>query len=400
MPTISFGSGPGKNLGFAGGSSLPPEFSFPANTIIPYYGLDTDPGLTGWTKYAGFNTGQALMYGSPTFNSLGSLIYATEPIINFSGSLGTAVAHTGTNVYDRIYSTGSIYANNLASGAHTHSVTGYANMTPSSVSTRIYNRQNITYLIATGSRSTIPANTLIINQTAVPNSVAFTQPESTFLVANTVNSIGYVAKQDSSITFTANANFAMAGYHNHSGTSTGQLIPTGQRFYSYYLGDTAGGHTHTPSKPSTFTQTRIAHKLVNLWKLTAESRAKNGMIVMYVGTQAALPSTWVLCNGLNGTPNLGNHVIGYSDGTKWDTVVPHDATTTPSSSLPSAYLPHAHNSRGYYPTNLSASSYPGIISNGQHANYGWSHTHTNNVAASAQAYAPFRLNVAFIQYKG
>lgn len=398
MPAVSFGSSPAKNLGFASSTelSLPPELSFPANTIVPYYG--DDPGLVGWTKYTGFTTGQALMYGSPDFTSLGTGINVVAPSLNFSGSVSSSGAHSGSNTYQRLYSTGTIYANNASGGSHTHLVQN-GTKNPNNPALGIYNRQSVTFLISTVSRSTIPTKSLVISQNQVQDSEAFTQPESTFLVQSVSGQTPYVAKANASITFTQSPSLAMAGAHTHGGTTTHRLIPSGQRFYAYYLGSNNGSHTHTVGA-STFTQTQIQHKLVNLWKLTANSRARNGMIVMYIGLPQNLPSTWVLCNGLNGTPNLGNYIIGYSDGTKWDTVVAQDSTHTSIGVIPSVYLSHSHTDSGYYPVDLAASSYSGIISNGQHTNYGWNHTHTNNIAISRTAYVPYRHRIAFIQYKG
>lgn len=399
MPAVSFGSGPGKNLGFiAQELSLPPELSFPANTIIPYYGSINDPGLVGWSQYTGFSTGQALMYGSPDFNSLGTTITAIGADITFGGIVGTSGAHTGPNVYQRLYSTGTLYANNASGGSHTHTV-GSSSRNPMNPAFGIYNKQVVNFLIATVSRSTIPVNSLIINQTQPDASTAFTQPDSTFLVHSSSDYVGYVPKSVSSITFTKTPALGMAGAHTHGSSTLKQVIPSGQRFYAYYLGDNAGSHTHSIAS-STFTQTKIAHKLVNLWQLTARSRANNGMIVMYTGNPQNLPSTWVLCNGLNGTPNLGNYIIGFSDGTKWDTVVPDDAVTTGVGAINTQSISHSHTSAGYYPVDLASSSYTGIISNGQHANYNWGHIHTNSISMSKTAYVPYRHRVAFIQYKG
>lgn len=61
----------------------------------------------------------------------------------------------------------------------------------------------------------------------------------------------------------------------------------------------------------------------------------SGMIIMWSGSQASIPSGWLLCNGSNGTPNLmdrfvigagNNYAVGATGGNKDAIVVSHTHT--------------------------------------------------------------------------
>lgn len=391
MPTLSFGSGPAKNFGFTGEVPVPELQKFPVGTVIPYYG--NDPVLSGWARYS--QADGRFVYGlSPTTTATYAQLGVVAPEYNFGidfiGSLGSGGSHSGPNVVQNIYSTGSLYAATGAGGAHTHSVSGGGRV----ASSGILNTQKVTLLRATTSAKSLPVNSLVIQQTQPSNSTAFARTGSNFLVG--ANNDQTFTARTGSVSVTATPSVVTDGNHYHSSTARGTQVPAGQRFYAYYVDTYSGSHTHTMGS-TTATQGQIDHKLVNLWQLTAQARASAGMIVMYVNTVAP-PASWAICNGLNGTPNLGNYYIGYSNN-QWDIVVNSDATSTGIGAVASAYISHAHNS-SYSPANLAQGSYPGIVTTAQHNTYGWSHTHTNNVGVSFQSYLPPRINVAFIMYKG
>ena len=69
----------------------------------------------------------------------------------------------------------------------------------------------------------------------------------------------------------------------------------------------------------------------------------SGMIIMWSGSQASIPSGWLLCNGSNGTPNLmdrfvigaGNsYAVGATGGSKDAIVVSHNHSASSSVSDP------------------------------------------------------------------
>jgi microcystin-dependent protein len=53
-----------------------------------------------------------------------------------------------------------------------------------------------------------------------------------------------------------------------------------------------------------------------LSKVTETNLVPTGLISMWSGTVANIPSGWALCDGTNGTPNLGDKfILGYKSGT-------------------------------------------------------------------------------------
>ncbi len=95
----------------------------------------------------------------------------------------------------------------------------------------------------------------------------------------------------------------------------------------------------------------------------------SGGIILWSGSQGAIPTGWYLCNGSNGTPDLrdkfivgaGNsYAVGSTGGTKDAVVVAHTHTATSSVSDPG----HSHYAATYYydegnPRNVFRASYQG-----------------------------------------
>ena len=110
--------------------------------------------------------------------------------------------------------------------------------------------------------------------------------------------------------------------------------------------------TGTPTAPTASAATNTTQVATTAFVQTALSGAfTSGMIMMWSGTIATIPTGWVLCNGSNSTPDLRNRfVIGaHSDtagvayttvtgsntqtgGSKDSIVVSHDHTATSSAS--------------------------------------------------------------------
>jgi microcystin-dependent protein len=91
------------------------------------------------------------------------------------------------------------------------------------------------------------------------------------------------------------------------------------------------------------------------------------MIIMWSGSQASIPSGWLLCNGLNGTPNLidrfiigagNNYAVGATGGSKDATLVSHTHTATST-----AAGAHSHNyTRTDYSTSATDYQFAGSYS--------------------------------------
>lgn len=379
MPAISFNSGLGQNLGFAsaGEANIPDSLKFPLNTIIPYYG--NTPNISGWTRYTPAD-GKAI-FATNTQAQIGTSL-AEQLATAIPGSLASGGNHLGNIApTQNITSTvGSGMYPQAAAVSHSHSA---SNTLSSGSGMRIMNTQNITLLRATKSNLTLPPNALAVRQTQLPNSSAFTSADYRYLV-------GALDSQATKEKIAINTNGAVivasGGYHAHSYGSTSYTIPptgsyTGNQTY---MG--SGNHTHS-GNISLF-QSQITSKLVKLWQLTVGCVPTTDIIVMYVGTIALLPSTWKLCDGLNGTPNLGGYVIGYR-GDDWNVTTVSDIAST----MTIAYNNNTHNHlAGYARANRVGSG------GGYHGSYSNAHLHT--ASPTKISYLPPRIALAFIQYKG
>lgn len=90
--------------------------------------------------------------------------------------------------------------------------------------------------------------------------------------------------------------------------------------------------TGTPTAPTASTGTNTTQLATTAFVQTALSGAfSTGMIMMWSGSIATIPSGWVLCNGSNSTPDLRNKFIigAHSDtaGVAYSTVTGSNTTT-------------------------------------------------------------------------
>lgn len=423
MPAMSFGAGPAKGLGFTG-SSVPESRKFPAGTVIPYNGSnyqgsalpysDEELSAMGWRRFSEANDCCLYAYTPSTLASYSNL-GRVDPQINFSidisGTTASAGAHTGTNITQAAYlTTGSLYANNVSSGAHTHSVSGYASSAQSAVITK----NQRTFIIATRSQPSIPAYSIVSKENGFPisNSTpvyggAVATPGGpqvagigSFLVASDTN-VGRVVKT-ADINVAVTPTLGISGSHNHSGASRKTQLPAGQRFYAYYVGDYSGEHTHIMGD-WTAVQTKIASKLIDFYMVFNDTVPEKDLIVMYVNTVPP-PSNWTFVS------SIGNNIIGMENGSlfgiggmpsTWGKIIAHDARLLSSGTIATTYPVHSHNNAGYSPANLASTSYSGIVTNAQHSSYGLNHTHANGTAvASIQPFIPKKIWVGFIKCTG
>lgn len=381
MP-LSFSSGASKSFAFAGGKIIPETLKFPANCLIPYYGSSNNVELYDWTRYTAAD-GYYILAATDQ-SEIGTTYTATSGGLSASGYTGSAGAHAGTAVTQNWTSTtgGSTGQSSSTGPTHNHSYYGYGY---SSTDTML-NKQNITLLRSIRSTRYLPANALVVKQTAAANSTAFSATGSNYL---------FGASED--LTYTTGTGYSFgvsitlssdSGHFHSSGSTAYKPFAVGAYLRNYNM-VYGGAHSHTAY--GTFSQSVISSKLVNLWKITSASIPETDLIVMYVGSLSALPETWKLCDGLNDTTNLGGYIIGYSDN-QWNVTTTSDAAGA-LSSTDAAYTPHSHLG-GYASTaNIAGPT-------AYHGNYGWSHSHTLSGGYSLSSYLPQRIGVAFIQYKG
>lgn len=161
--------------------------------------------------------------------------------------------------------------------------------------------------------------------------------------------------------------------------------------YEFKDSDVAGAHNH--STTAKFSQTTINSKLLTLWKITRQAIPSNNIVVMYAGRIEDIPEPWYLCDGNNGTTNLGGYIIGYS-GNTWDTAT----TANPSASLSINTFSSSHKHEYVI---MRSSGKPTYGPKGYHSSFTWSHTHVlSNLTSTVTPYQPKTIGVAFIQYKG
>jgi len=67
--------------------------------------------------------------------------------------------------------------------------------------------------------------------------------------------------------------------------------------------------TGTPTAPTASAATNTTQLATTAFVQSAVSAALTGVIVMWSGSIANIPTGWVLCNGSNGTPDLRNRFI-------------------------------------------------------------------------------------------
>ena len=103
--------------------------------------------------------------------------------------------------------------------------------------------------------------------------------------------------------------------------------------------------TGTPTAPTASAATNTTQLATTAFVQTALSAAfSSGMIIMWSGSIATIPSGWVLCNGSNSTPDLRNRFIigAHSDtaGVAYTTVT--GSNTTSGGSKDAITVSHTH----------------------------------------------------------
>jgi hypothetical protein len=381
MP-LSFASGPNKAFAFAIGKKVPISVKFPADSVIPYYGDRTDSSLFDWVNYTPAQG--RYIWGTTTQNQVGVSYPAIAGGFSASGTTASAGAHYGNSTTQNwISSTGSPFvAQSGGAPTHSHTWSGSAYSTQDNM----LNVQNINLLRSVRPTTHLPVNALIIKQTGIENSVAFQAAGHNYL-RGADNVISYSKGTPYNFSVALSVSYDSGHYHASS-SSAYRTMASGAYFRNYNM-SSAGAHTHQAS--ASFTQSQIDSKLVNLWRLTERTYPLVDLIVMYVGTIANLPSSWKLCDGTNGTINLGGYIIGYSNN-QWNITTATDANLA-LSATDTPYIPHSH-AAGYARTaNVSG---PGAY----HLNFAWTHAHSLLGSSSYNSYYPPRIGVAFIQYKG
>lgn len=360
----------------------PSNFEFPVDTLIAYDG--NDPLLSGWTRYS---AADGFYLSSTTNNSLVGTTTNPSPATTASDiTLGSSGGHTGTTFRQWITTnTGSAGTyNNSSGGDHTHSASYSVSLNNPE---GMLNRQTITFLRATAPQKFLPVNALVFKDTQPANSQAWGANENRYLKGAN-NNISYAAGTTQTASFTSTT--GTAGGHNHFSSFRAiynRIFSGWLNNYDYLF---AGDHSHVIS--GILSQSTITSKLFKLWKFVTASAPTTDTIVMYVGSLSSIPSPWFLCDGNNGTVNIGNAIIGYNN-VSWNGSTVSDAAL---SAINVSTMSNSHNHSGSLMFNSTNILGPAA----QHTSLVWSHTHTAFANGIVYGYVPGLIRVAFIQFKG
>ena len=114
------------------------------------------------------------------------------------------------------------------------------------------------------------------------------------------------------------------------------------------------------------------------------STIPSGLIVMWSGTEANIPSGFVLCDGNNGTPNLTDKfILGRSAGTNTNSTGGSNTVTLASGNLPS----HTHDSGNFATGGAGDHSHNFNTNTGNVGN----HTHSYTQAGSNHTHSHYRV---------
>jgi len=146
--------------------------------------------------------------------------------------------------------------------------------------------------------------------------------------------------------------------------------------------------TGTPTGPTASTGTNTTQLATTAFVQTALSGAfSTGMIMMWSGTIATIPSGWVLCNGSNSTPDLRNRFIigAHSDsaGVAYSTVT--GSNTQTGGTKDAINVSHTHTATvtdpGHSHTLTNLATYSDTVSGGGITIQ--TRTNSNNTSATA-----------------
>jgi hypothetical protein len=180
-------------------------------------------------------------------------------------------------------------------------------------------------------------------------------------------------------------------YHPYEKRLTGTASTTADSY------TTTGNHVH-PVKYSI--RLEVKTKFLRLWKSQIEESLENGMIVMYLGSIANLPSGWRLCDGNNGTPSMGGYYVGtnpydLSELSHGSIIYSVTKCELVSVSLEEILWNHGHQGNSFTTSrNRKYSAHMTINAPHRHS------VLSSRIDDTSSGYTPPTYTLCFIQYKG
>ena len=390
--------------------NVPAQVIIPKDVVVPFLGntatLATLANI-GWTQYVDAN---GYYLASTTSSSqMGRTTLEIRNQVTLNYATGNAGEHSGDTTFltDATYSQqkgqNAVLLDSV-SGSHTHNV-GFG-LEQSQLPRISMNTQNVTYIRASRKIKRLPEGALLFKETSDEGLISFGST-GTYIVGAYRGNVEAV--QGNQVQMLNTATGAVGSGHTHSGVGGYDRATTGVGYnYAY-----AGTHRHlvgaTHTQSSIGDPTKFPYQgamLLNAWKVLQARLAPIDTVVMYIGDILKLPTDWYLCDGTNGTINIGENVIGFSGGAGW--MVPQTANSYLQINISAASGagittprfagdPYVGVGESGHDHNIGQSGGPGFAS-ARHNQFDWNHTHT--LTGNARSFHPATYKFAFIQYKG
>lgn len=395
MPVLStFGGASARSFGRA--IEVQPPI-FPAGTAVWWYN-DVSAGLpTGWQYLQ--EADQRFIVGTNTNSEIGTTRALAGSVTFSSMSSGFSGTHNGPDFAGPRFGTSGAYSQPDGDGGnHNHS---FGQSTLSLSSTASYSGDDpypdyvdMPIIYTDTSQNVLPPNAIVFRGSS-PSSSNY---QSLLSLLNPSRDCVFRCAQTRAedapfFRYINYGNSVSNGNHTHpsQGRTSGSLTNT---VYTY--NSISQNHTH-PVRYSMYFRVKSRH--LETWVSQFEESLENGMIVMYLGAIADIPSGWRLCNGNNGTPNMGAYYIGTRTTSSAHGGIIHSSSTINVSSavLEEITWTHTHRNQSY---NTSVSS-SGVTHHTTSPVHG--HSVSSTVLRNgwtATEYIPPSFRMCFIQYKG
>jgi hypothetical protein len=374
-------------------TSVPDYWRIPTGVVI-MYSAAADPGLSGWTRYSAADG--KFIKGTATQGEIGTVTANNNTTWSgsaYSSYTSTDGSHQGpsanyqgfaanpTNIFPQT----NVYLYQNTAGGHNHTFTFFpgvgSDLNPPSTDYILLQSTEEKRSLPLGailSRSTQPTGAV---QQVGATSYRYIRGGSTY--TNTAGS-----------SRTLNGSSDYYGTHDHGfglylarlsgGTTNTALSQTPQSL-------SPGSHNHTIT--GSITGLRLTGKILKLWQLASEMiDLEDNIILMYTGNIANLPTYWKVCNGANGTPNMVNYFLGYSNLS----TTAHDTTTAYATSVSIGSVSTATWSHGHI--SATTSSLIGYGTSNLHTTTNVSHSHSlNSNPSGSNVFQPDEIKLCFIQ---
>lgn len=321
----------------------------PEGLIIPYNDTSAPDGWTLFTSADG-----KFVVGAGNTYAVGATGGATSLTTAVSDTQG---AHTGTS-YGCAMGAGFNRGNKEA-GAHTHTLT--YNYTPPYYGLRLIKSNSELYVL--------PPKAVMLSGTTLSGLTRFSDGDGKLFSSRA--SIG------------AGGSNTISGFNSSSSGSHVHGVYAGYKEGTNSLhGEVVAAGTHTHPNTSFTITPNLYRALLSAWTdASVAFGLQPGMYAFYENTTP--PSGWYLCDGNNGTLDLRNYFVEFTDETDDGTRTGDGKITVPAITLTSIANSHNHITIGYW---------------NDESNHGaYSNTHAHTIAPTSPTFLPPYYALAIIQ---